>query len=166
MKSKQSRVKNLAMDGLFAAVLVVAGMIKLPSIVPGAEFQLSAPYAVCLAVTVGFFRYLKIGIFASVLQLLLGGHTWLNVLIAMVFRLVAGALAGLFPKRKAVVCLAGPLGTAAARLVLAAVLTVSPVPLLIAAVPGMLFTAFGVCLLLPVMERLTKTGKGVEHGAV
>ena len=51
-------VQRLALDGILTAVLVLLGMIKLPSLIPGAEFQLSAPYAVCLAAVVGFRRYL------------------------------------------------------------------------------------------------------------
>lgn len=36
-------IRRLALDGIFTAVLVILGMIKLPSLIPGAEFQLSAP---------------------------------------------------------------------------------------------------------------------------
>ena len=59
-------------------------------IIPGTEFQLSAPFAICIAGIFGFGRYLQIGILASSSNLLLGTHTILNVLIAMVFRIVAG----------------------------------------------------------------------------
>ena len=73
-------IRRLALDGIFTAVLVILGMIKLPSLIPGAEFQLSAPYAVCLAAAVGFKRYLGTGICSSAIQLLLGTHTVWNVL--------------------------------------------------------------------------------------
>ena len=57
-----SALQKLAFDGLLTAILVRLGMLKLPSLIPGAEFQPSAPYAVCLAAAVGFRRYLGIGI--------------------------------------------------------------------------------------------------------
>ena len=31
--------RTLALDGMFTALLILLGMIKLPSILPGAEFQ-------------------------------------------------------------------------------------------------------------------------------
>lgn len=81
--------RTLALDGMFTALLILLGMIKLPSILPGAEFQLSAPYAVCLVASVGFWRYLGIGVCASLVQLMMGTHTPWNVLVAMVFRVAA-----------------------------------------------------------------------------
>lgn len=50
--------------------------------------------------------------------------------------------------------LAGPFGTACARLVLAGVLGVPALPLLGAAVPGMVFTGVCVALLEPVLRRV------------
>lgn len=69
-KGGASSLQRIALDGVFTAILVALGMIKLPSLFPGAEFQLSAPYAVCLAAMVGFKRYLIIGICSSIIQLL------------------------------------------------------------------------------------------------
>ena len=146
--------RTLAMDGMLTALLILLGMIKLPSILPGAEFQLSAPYAVCLAAGVGFWRYLGIGVCASLIQVMLGTHTLWNVLVAMVFRVAAGLLVSLLPERKWAMVLAGPFGTACARLVLAGVLGVPALPLLGAAVPGMVFTGVCVALLEPVLRRV------------
>ena len=135
--------RTLALDGMFTALLILLGMIKLPSILPGAEFQLSAPYAVCLVAGVGFWRYLGIGVCASLVQLMMGTHTLWNVLVAMVFRVAAG-----------LIVLAGPVGTGCARVVLAGVLGVPVLPLLAAAVPGMVFTGVCVALLEPVLRRI------------
>lgn len=44
-------VKNLAIDGIMAALLFLVGLLKIPSFIPGTEFQLSAPYAVAIAKT-------------------------------------------------------------------------------------------------------------------
>lgn len=148
-----SALQKLALDGLLTAILVLLGMLKLPSLIPGAEFQPSAPYAVCLAAAVGFRRYLGIGICSSLIQLLLGTHTIWNVLIAMVFRITAGAIAAKKPEKKLRLLLAGPIGTGCARLVLAAMLRVPALPLLAAAVPGMIFTAVCTALFYPAFCR-------------
>lgn len=151
-------VRRMAMDGLLTALLVILGMIKLPSLIPGAEFQLSAPYAVCLAAAVGFRRYLGIGACASCIQLLLGTHTIWNVAVAMVFRLTAGALAAWKPSGKLRILLAGPVGTGCARLALAAMLRTPALPLLAAALPGMVFTAVCTGVLYPVFCRVLEQG--------
>lgn len=165
MNHKQSDlVRQLALDGLLTALLVVLGMIKLPSLFPGAEFQLSAPYAVCLASTVGFGRYLGIGICSSLIQLLLGTHTIWNVMVAMVFRVVAGSIAAYCPWKRTALVISGPLGTASARLVLAAMLSTPALPLLTAALPGMVFT--GICALLmePLLRRAIYTAYPARSG--
>ena len=146
--------RTLALDGMFTALLILLGMIKLPSILPGAEFQLSAPYAVCLVAGVGFWRYLGIGVCASLVQLMMGTHTLWNVLVAMVFRVAAGLIVSLLPGKKWAMVLAGPVGTGCARVVLAGVLGVPVLPLLAAAVPGMVFTGVCVALLEPVLRRI------------
>ncbi len=140
-EERKNTAKRVAADGVLMAVLIILGMIKLPSFFPGAEFQMSAPYAVCLAAAVGFRRYLTIGICSSIIQLLLGTHTIWNVAVAMVFRITAGIIVTAFPRSRAALAAAGPAGTAAARIVLAFILRVPLFPLLAAAVPGMIFTA-------------------------
>ena len=153
-------IRRLALDGILTAVLVLLGMIKLPSLIPGAEFQLSAPYAVCLSASVGFRRYLGIGICSSVIQLMLGTHTLWNVVIAMVFRVAAGGIAAKKPTGRVRILLAGPIGTGCARLVLAALLQVPVIPLLSAAFPGMVFTAVCTAFFYPVFCRIMAQGRG------
>lgn len=147
-------MQKLVLDGIFTALLVLFGMLKLPSLIPGAEFQLSAPYAVCLVSLTGFKRYFGIGIGASGIQLLLGTHTILNVVTAMVFRIVAGCIVTWCPMRKAAVWIAGPIGTGCARIVLAVMLHVPVWPLLVAAVPGMIFTAICAAVVNPVLRKI------------
>ena len=154
LQGQTSSLHNLTTDAVFTVILVVLGMIKLPSLIPGAEFQLSAPYAVCLASVVGFKRYLCIGICSSLIQFMLGTHTVWNVLIAMVFRIVAGLILTFLPNNRLVVAISGPAGTAAARTVIAAVLNLPLWPLLAAAAPGMVFTAIASLILLPVFRRI------------
>lgn len=157
MQKEIDSTRNLTQDAMFMVILVILGMIKLPSFIPGAEFQLSAPYAVCLAMLVGFKRYFCIGIAASALQLLMGTHTIFNVIISLAFRIVAGLVATKAPfGTKLSMIVAGPLGTAFGRLCLALITQVTVWPLLAAAVPGMIFTALTVLILEPVMRRLAE----------
>lgn len=160
-KKPTSHTKQLAMDAVFTVILVILGMIKLPSVIPGAEFQLSAPYAVCLASMVGFKRYLGIGICASLIQLCMGTHTIYNVLIAMVFRIVAGLIIELCPFKRLSLVISGPLGTACGRVVMSLVLEVPMLPLLAAALPGMVFTAVTVLILDRAVKKIPISWRNV-----
>ena len=129
MQNRQ-KTREITTTALMAVLLAVLGMLKLPSIIPGTEFQLSAPFAICIAACFGFKKYIKIGLLASAVNLILGVHTIVNVTIAMIFRLVAGgflAIAGVGPVTLVV---SGPLGTTAGRLVLSAVTGTDPFALL------------------------------------
>lgn len=148
------KIQRITIDAMLVAVLVILGMIKIPSFIPGAEFQLSAPFAVLLAARAGFGTYMGIGVCASVVQLALGTHTIWNVVISMVFRITAGLIVTYFPWKRMGVFIAGPLGTLAARIVLAAMLGVSAWPLIAAAVPGMIFTAVSVVLCTPASKMI------------
>lgn len=72
----------------------------------------------------------------------------------MVFRVAAGLIVSLLPGKTWAMVLAGPVGTGCARVVLAGVLGVPVLPLLGAAVPGMVFTGVCVALLEPVLRRI------------
>lgn len=162
MQNRQ-KTREITTTALMAVLLAVLGMLKLPSIIPGTEFQLSAPFAICIAACFGFKKYIKIGLLASAVNLILGVHTIVNVTIAMIFRLVAGgflAIAGVGPVTLVV---SGPLGTTAGRLVLSAVTGTDPFALLAAAVPGMVFTAVSTAVMYPVMKRVVrKTGVSLD----
>lgn len=157
MKPNKSQTKTLTTDALLTTLLILTGMIKLPSFVPGAEFQLSAPLAILIVTLLGFKRYLGIGICSSCIQLMLGTHIILNVTIAMIFRIVAGTIVTLAPHKKTGILLAGPFGTIAARIVLAQILHIPALPLLGAAIPGMIFTVACVSLFLPILKKITGT---------
>ena len=59
----------------------------------------------------------------------------------MVYRVVAGLILTFIKKDPLALMLAGPMGTFVARLVLAVILGVPWLPLVLAATPGMIFTA-------------------------
>ena len=150
----KTRTREMTLTALLAAILAVLGMFKLPSILPGCESQLSAPFAVCIAGCFGFKRYIRIGILASVINLILSTHTIVNVTIAMIFRLVAGGILAVFGVNPLTIILSGPLGTAAGRIVLGAISGTDPLVLTAAAVPGMVFTAVSASVMYPMMKRL------------
>jgi hypothetical protein len=153
---------DLAQIALLASFIAITGSIKIPTGIPGSEFQLSAPIAVAIAAVFGFKRYITAGILASLILFLLGMHNLLNIEIAMVFRIVAGGVVALFGTSLSVLTLAGPLGSAAARWVLALSLGIPAGPLLLAAIPGMMLTALTVWPLKQIFEKISEK-TGVRH---
>lgn len=115
--------------------------MSFPSFFPGTEFQLSVSIAVAIAACFGFKYYIIAGIVASSLCLILGTHTILNVIVSMTFRIVAGGIIALLGSRFLIVILSGPIGTFAARVVLWLILGKGFIPMLIASISGMIFTA-------------------------
>lgn len=73
-------VKNLTMDGMWVVLLFISGLFKIPSPIPGTEFQLSAPLAISIGRIRGFLHYLTIGIIASIIGMILGLQTIYNVI--------------------------------------------------------------------------------------
>ncbi|AZV42601.1 BioX [Peribacillus asahii] len=154
---------DLALIALLASFIAITGAIKIPIGIPGSEFQLSAPIAVAIAAVFGFKRYLLAGILASLILFLLGIHNLLNIEIAMTFRIVAGGIVALFGTSLPVLILAGPIGTVVARFVLAFTLGIPSGPLLLAAIPGMIFTALTVWPLKEVFKKISEKQRRHHH---
>ena len=76
------KIRAISEIALLAAFIAVSGAFKLPSFIPGSEFQLSAPLAVAICGVFGIKKYLLAGLLASAGGLLLGTQTIFNVLIA------------------------------------------------------------------------------------
>lgn len=134
------RANDVTQIALLAAVISLTGMLKIPLGFPGTEFQLSAPIAVVIMSIFGFKKYFTAGVISSTVLFLLGMHTIIHVAIAMIFRLVVGAIIAAFGRNAITISVAGPLATLTARLVLSLVLQVSYIPLVLGSVPGMLIT--------------------------
>jgi len=149
-----TKMRWLARAALLAALLTVAGTLKLPSLAPGAEFQFSAPLAVAMCAVFGFKQYILAGLLSSVMGLLLGTQTLLNVTVALVFRMVAGGIVALGGQSWPILAIAGPLGSIMARLVLGAIIGQAALPLVLTAVPGMVFTAVMVKPLVVGLRRI------------
>lgn len=145
--------RRLAETALLGTLLFAAGLLRLPSPVPGSEFQLSAPLAVAVCGVWGFRVYFFAGCLATALSLLCGGATVLHALVAMTFRLGAGAVYLLLGPTRLFYVLAGPAGTLAARAVLSLAAGGGFAALALAALPGMLLTAASSRPLARVLQR-------------
>lgn len=152
------KTKEMALISLLAAVITVAGLLRLPGVIPGTEFQLSAPVAVAIGAVFGFRRYLISGVLSSFVSLALGFQNILNVAVAMTFRVAAGGVMLLLGNTFLVAVLAGPVGTFCARLVLALFTGTNVWVLLLAALPGMAYTAVAVLPLIRLTGYLAKAG--------
>ena len=151
---KSSDITDIAM---LAALLTVAGAIKLPSLLPGLEFQISAPLAVAICFVFGFKKYILVGILSSAISLALGTHNLFNVAIAMQFRLMVGLVYVLCGRHYWSVALAGPIGTFTARITLGLVLGKGVWALVAAALPGMVFTLITAPFMVKLLQRISQS---------
>ena len=142
---KDLSMKELTTIALLGVLILISGSFKIPSPIAGGEFQLSAPIAVLICACFGFKRYI------------IAMHNIINVLVQMVFRVVAGGTMALLGTNLLTVAVSGPLGTFAARLVLWQVTGVNWMVLTAAAFPGMIFTAVAAgAFYKPAKQLLTK----------
>ena len=62
-----NKTKEITLTALLAVIIAISGTFKLPGLIPGTEFQMSAPIAIGICATFGFKRYITSGIIASVI---------------------------------------------------------------------------------------------------
>lgn len=158
------RTYTITEIAILAAIIAITGSIKIPTGFAGAEFQLSAPIAVAIAAAFGFWRYITAGLVASLLLMLLGIHNLLNFEISMIFRIVAGGIVALLGTSLPVLAVAGPIGSAAARWGLSLTLNVPFWPLLLQALPGMIYTAICAYPLYRMLIRVKALRGGLYEG--
>lgn len=161
-----NRIRWITETGLLTAFITVTGAIKLPGLFPGTEFQLSAPLAVAICVVFGFTKYITAGTLSSLIGLILGTQNLLNVFIALIFRLTIGCLLAALGTTWPIVVIAGPVGSAIARLFLSGAVGKAAVPLLLAAVPGMVYTAFVVWPLTLMLNRIKEQTERMSANAL
>lgn len=158
-----SKTRMLTETALLTALITITGAIKLPGFIPGTEFQLSAPLAVAICGVFGFTKYITAGILSSLIGLILGTQTMLNVGVAMIFRLVVGLVISMLGTSWPVLTIAGPIGSSIARLSLGAIIGKAAVPLLLAALPGMIYTALATWPITVVLKRVKVQTEKVMH---
>ena len=150
---KSVTVRDISETALLSVLIAVSGALKIPGFVPGSEFQMSAPIAVAVCGVYGAKKYIVAGLIASGLSLALGTHTFLNVLVAMTFRLVVALVWIFLGSRKIFYIFSGPLGTMAARGAISLILGKGFYALVVAAFPGMIFTMISSCFFAGLIER-------------
>ncbi len=156
-------IRQMCEVALLAAIIGVTGAFKLPNIIPGVDFQLSAPLAVAICATFGFKRYILAGCLASLLSLLLGTQNLLNVAIAMQFRIIVGLILYLAQNRMWALCIAGPIASVFARLTLYLFFGKLSFAMIVAAMPGYLFTAICAPLFVKLFKRLRQAVPSVAQ---
>ena len=144
-----SQIRQITEIGILTAMITILGAIKIPNLVPGIEFQLSAPLAVAICAAFGFKKYIISGCLSSLIGLALGTQNFLSVAIAMQFRLVVGFLLWICKNHMLGVILSGPIASTVARSVYVGKGALAMVML---AVPGMIFTA----VVAPIMTAVFK----------
>ncbi len=151
-----TKIREITLVSLLAVIIAISGTFKLPGIIPGTEFQMSAPIAIGICATFGFKRYITAGIVASFINLIMGTHTILNVIVAMVFRIVAGSAISYLGTGIIIVSLAGPLGTFVGRIVMSYIVGTPLKVLVIASLPGMVYTMISSYFTYKVIEKIVK----------
>ena len=154
-----TKLSLLTETALLAAFITVSGAFKLPGLFPGTEFQLSAPVAVAICGVFGIKKYLTAGILSSLVGLMLGTQNIFNVLIAMIFRIVVAIIYYFCGKNKLFYIVSGPIATFTARICLSVVVGKAAIPLVLAAAPGMLYTALYAGLIANVLERVLSAAR-------
>ena len=146
-----SQIRQITEIGILTAMITILGAIKIPNLVPGIEFQLSAPLAVAICAAFGFKKYIISGL-SSLIGLALGTQNFLSVAIAMQFRLVVGFLLWICKNHILGVILSGPIASTVARLTLSVYVGKGALAMVMLAVPGMIFTA----VVAPIMTAVFK----------
>lgn len=155
------KIKEISEIALLAAVITITGSIKIPNLFPGAEFQLSAPLAVAICVVFGFKSYIIAGCLSSLIGLILGTQTIFNVLIALIFRCVVGLLLAIGKNNYVMIVFCGPIASIFSRFCLSFIIGKAVIPLIVAAIPGFIFTSLGSIPMTKLLARIKYSVKRV-----
>ena len=69
---KNVSIHTIAEIAILTAMMTILGGIKIPNLISGVEFQLSAPLAVAICAAFGFRKYIICGCLSSLIGLVLG----------------------------------------------------------------------------------------------
>lgn len=114
--------KDITQISVIAAILTILAVLKIPSIIPGLDFQLSAPVALLILAFFGIKKYFLGGLLSSVLLLIFGVFNPINVIISIIFRVIAIAVVYLLKINVLSLILASVLGSLISRLLLSIIL--------------------------------------------
>lgn len=147
-------IRYITEIGILTAMITILGAIKIPNVLPGIEFQLSAPLAVAICAVFGFKKYIISGCLSSFIGLLLGTQTILNVMIAMQFRIIVGIILWLCHNHMVGIIIAGPIASTIARLSLSLYIGKAALPMIGLAIPGMIFTIIMSPIFVKVFQKI------------
>lgn len=114
--------KDITQISVIAAILTILAVLKIPSIILGLDFQLSAPAALLILAFFGIKKYFLGGLLSSVLLLIFGVFNPINVIISIIFRVIAIAVVYLLKINVLSLVLASVLGSLVSRLLLSIIL--------------------------------------------
>lgn len=149
-------IHTIAEIGILTAMMTILGGIKIPNLIPGVEFQLSAPLAVAICAAFGFRKYIICGCLSSLIGLVLGTQNLLNVAIAMQFRLIVGLILWIGKNLMWSILISGPIASAIARITIGLSFGKMVIPMLVMAVPGMIFTVIVSPIFYSILHRLPR----------
>ncbi|MEM5398264.1 QueT transporter family protein [Staphylococcus gallinarum] len=132
--------KEITHISCIAAILSIFAVIKMPSILPGLDFQLSAPVSLLILAIFGIKNYFGGGLLSSFILFILGIFNPINLIISFSFRLVAIFIVYFFKVNIFSLVAAAILGSTLSRIMLAQILNLPILLVLVNAVPGIIFT--------------------------
>lgn len=132
--------KEITQISCIAAILSIFAIIKMPSILPGLDFQLSAPVSLLILAIFGIKNYFVGGLLSSFILFILGIFNPINLIISFSFRLVAIFIVYFFKVNIFSLVAAAILGSTLSRIMLAQILNLPILLVLVNAVPGIIFT--------------------------
>lgn len=132
--------KEITQISCIAAILSLFAILKIPSILPGLEFQLSAPVSLLILAIFGIKKYFIGGILSSFILLILGIFNPVHLIISFCFRFVSILVVYFLKVNIFSLSIAAILGSTLSRIILSQVLDLPILIVVMNAVPGIIFT--------------------------
>ncbi len=149
-----THIRTISEIGILTAMITILGTIKIPNVIPGIEFQLSAPLAVAICAVFGFKKYIISGCLSSLIGLALGTQTIVSVAIAMQFRLIVGLVLLIGQNHMWSILVSGPIASTIARLTLSLYFGKAALAMVMMAVPGMIFTVVVAPIFVKIFKKI------------
>ena len=134
------KIKELTLIPILGTIIFLTSLIKIPSIFPGAEFQMSAPISVLIAMAFGPKIYILAGLIGSFLSFFTGISNIYGIIVAFVFRLGVLIFILLVKNKNISLLFASSFGTSLSRIVLSKLVGLPLISLLMPALPGMIIS--------------------------
>lgn len=132
--------KEITQISCIAAILSLFAIIKIPSILPGLEFQLSAPVSLLILAIFGIKKYFIGGLLSSFILLILGIFNPIHLIVSFCFRFVAILVVYFLKVNIFSLVIAAILGSTLSRIILSQILNLPLLLVVINATPGIILT--------------------------